>query len=76
MGRPTMIKLTKTSDGVEVRCAGCGHWYAFRFTMLEAHGAASAHEARAHSGDYRARNAAKMYEARHADVSKGSPVNV
>lgn len=75
MTRPRMIRLEKNASGVTVRCAPCD-WNAFRFTMSEAHGTAAAHEARTHPGDYRARNAAKMYEARHADVSKGSTVNV
>lgn len=75
MTRPRMITLEKSPAGVTVRCAPCD-WNSFRFDMDEAHAAASAHEARAHAGDYRARNAAKMYAARHADVSKGSPVNV
>ena len=75
MTRPRMIRLEKSPAGVTVRCSSCD-WNSFRFDMIDAHGSASAHEERAHPGDYRARNAAKMYAARHADVSKGSPVNV
>lgn len=71
MARPSMIKLEKTADGAEARCAECD-WFSFRFTMSDAHKSASAHEQRAHPGDYRARNAAKMYERRHA----AAPVNV
>lgn len=66
MTRPRMIRLEKNPSGVTITCAGCPHWSAFQFTMLEAHHSAGAHEARTHAGDYRARNAAKMYAARHA----------
>ncbi len=68
MTRPKMIRLEKSPSGVTVRCAPCD-WNSFRFDMVEAHDAASAHEQRAHPGDYRARNAAKMYKRRHADTT-------
>ncbi|MPT14046.1 MAG: hypothetical protein E2601_03930 [Microbacterium sp.] len=68
MTRPRLIRLEKGPSGVTVRCAGCD-WNAFRFDMLEAHDTASAHEERAHPGDYRARNAAKMYRRRHAETT-------
>lgn len=66
MTRPRMIRLEKNPSGVTIRCAPCD-WASFRFSMSDAHESASAHEARAHPGDYRARNAAKMYAARHAE---------
>lgn len=66
MTRPRMIRLEKNPSGVTVECGGCPHWTAFRFTMLDAHECAGAHEAQTHPGDYRARNAAAMYRARHA----------
>lgn len=69
MTRPRMIRLEKNPSGVTITCAGCPHWSAFQFAMLEAHESASAHEKRAHPGDYRARNAAAMYRARHADAT-------
>ena len=65
MTKPRMIRLEKSPVGVTVTCAPC-QWAAFRFDMAEAHETACAHEQRAHPGDYRARNAAQMYERRHA----------
>lgn len=69
MTRPRMIRLEKSPAGVTVRCAPCD-WNAFRFDMTEAHAAASAHEERAHPGEYRARNAAQMWRARHAGTNR------
>lgn len=69
MPRPRMIRLEKSATGVTVSCADCPEWQSFRFDMAEAHASASAHEQRTHPGDYRARNAAKMYAARHAAQS-------
>ena len=66
MSRPRMIHLEKSATGVRVRCTSCPHWNSFRLNMPDAHTAAGEHERLVHPGDYRARNAAKMYAARHA----------
>lgn len=66
MTRPRMIRLEKSPTGVHLTCTSCPHWHSFRSTMPEAHVSAGEHEKLVHPGDYRARNAAKMYAARHA----------
>lgn len=66
MSRPRMIRIEKSPTGIRVTCVACPHWNSFRFTMPEAHESAGSHERSCHPGDYRARNAAKMYAARHA----------
>ena len=68
MTRPKMIRLEKSHDGIRVYCASCPHWHSFKFTMRAAHSSASTHEANVHPGEYRARNAAKMYARRHPDT--------
>lgn len=67
MTRPRMIRLEKSPGGIRVACAACPHWHSFKFTMSTAHASASTHEASVHPGEYRARNAAKMYARRHAE---------
>lgn len=67
MSRPRMIRLEKSASGVRIRCAACPHWNSFRLSMGAAHSSASTHEASVHPGEYRARNAAKMYAARHPE---------
>lgn len=66
MTRPRMIRLEKSPTGVRIKCASCPHWHSFRQSMPAAHESAGEHEKLVHPGDYRARNAAKMYAARHA----------
>ena len=66
MTRPT-IRLEKSAGGVRVGCSSCPHWHAFAVSMGAAHDSAGAHEANVHPGEYRARNAAKMYARRHAE---------
>ncbi|PQZ60678.1 MULTISPECIES: hypothetical protein [unclassified Microbacterium] len=66
MTRPKMIRREKSPLGVTITCTGCPHWKAFALSMGEAHASAGGHEARVHPGDYRARNAAAMFAARHA----------
>ncbi|HUG50385.1 MAG TPA: hypothetical protein VLZ78_05250 [Terrimesophilobacter sp.] len=66
MNRPS-IRLEKSAGGVRVRCSSCSHWHAFALSMSAAHTSASAHEANVHPGEYRARNAAKMYASRHPE---------
>ncbi|HWU29831.1 MAG TPA: hypothetical protein VN041_12190 [Microbacterium sp.] len=66
MTRPS-IRLEKSAGGVTISCTACPHWHAFAATMGGAHQSASGHEARAHRGEYRARNAAKMYARRHPE---------
>lgn len=68
MTRPS-IRLEKSAGGVRVGCSSCPHWHAFAMSMGAAHSSASTHEAGAHPGEYRARNAAKMYARRHAEDS-------
>lgn len=67
MTRPRMITLENSPTGVRIRCASCPHWHSFEFTMGAAHSSASTHEASVHPGEYRARNAAKMYARRHPE---------
>lgn len=67
MARPRMIRLESTAGGVTLSCAECAYWHAFAATMGAAHQSASAHEKRVHPGEYRARNAAKMYARRHPE---------
>lgn len=67
MTRPSMIRLEKNAGGVVVACSGCGHWRALAPGMGAAHQSASVHEKLVHPGDYRARNAAKMWARRHPD---------
>lgn len=65
MTQPRMIRLEKSPDGIRIYCASCPQWHSFKFTMRTAHASASVHEANVHPGEYRARNAAKMYARRH-----------
>lgn len=66
MTRPS-IRLEKSAGGVRVRCSSCTYWHAFAPSMGAAHQSAGAHEANVHPGEYRARNAAKMYARRHPE---------
>lgn len=66
MARPSMIRREKSAGGIQCSCTSCPWWHAFATTMGDAHVSTSGHEARVHPGDYRARNAAAMYAARHA----------
>lgn len=70
MTRPRMIRLEKSPSGVRVLCASCPHWHSFRLDMAAAHVSAGEHERLVHPGDYRARNAAKMYAARHTEKAR------
>lgn len=67
MSRPSMIRLERTSVGVTIACAECPYWNALAASMGAAHQSASSHEKRVHPGEYRARNAAKMYARRHPE---------
>lgn len=69
MARTRMIRLESAAGGVTISCAECPYWHAFSATMGAAHQSASSHEARVHPGEYRARNAAKMYARRHPEDS-------
>ncbi|MFE6733420.1 hypothetical protein [Microbacterium sp. NPDC057650] len=77
MTRPSIL-LERSAGGVHITCTACPHWHAFAASMGAAHQSASGHEARTHRGEYRARNAAKMYARRHPDESDTPtrPVNV
>lgn len=65
----TTIRLEKSAGGIRVGCSACPHWHAFAPSMGAAHQSASVHEAATHPGEYRARNAAKMYARRHPEHS-------
>lgn len=68
MNRPK-ITLEAAAGGVRVGCSSCPHWHAFADSRGTAHQSASAHEKRVHPGEYRARNAAKMYARRHPELA-------
>lgn len=78
MTRTRMITFDPSAGGVRVACAACPHWHAFAASKGAAHQSASAHEANVHPGEYRARNAAKMYARRHPGEADTPvrPVNV
>ena len=61
------ITLESAAGGVRVGCSACPHWHAFASSRGAAHQSASVHEANVHRGEYRARNAAKMYARRHPE---------
>lgn len=68
MTRPK-ITIESAAGGARVGCSACPHWHAFAATRHAAHASASAHEKRVHPGEYRARNAAKMYARRHPELA-------
>lgn len=67
----TRPKITReaTAGGVRIGCSACPHWHAFAATKGASHESASAHEKSVHPGEYRARNAAKMYARRHHELA-------
>jgi hypothetical protein len=74
MTRPTITR-EPSPGGIHVRCSACPDWHAFALSLGAAHMSASVHEARVHPGEYRARNAAKMYARRHP-AEADTPVRV
>ncbi|TFB15131.1 hypothetical protein E3V93_00185 [Microbacterium sp. 3H14] len=69
------IRLEATAGGVRIGCTACPHWHAFAADRRAGHQSASAHEKRVHPGEYRARNAAKMYARRHPE-SADTPTQI
>lgn len=69
------ISLEATAGGVRVGCTSCPHWHAFAANRGAAHQSASVHEKLVHAGEYRARNAAKMYARRHPE-SADTPTQI
>jgi len=74
MNRPKITR-DKAAGGVRVGCSACPHWHAFASSLGAAHQSGSTHERLVHPGEYRARNAAKMYARRHPE-SADTPTRI
>lgn len=54
------------ASGVLVTCTDCPYWYAYRWTVAEAHDAACRHEELVHPGLNQASTRRAMFQAREA----------